>query len=95
MASEGEEAHSEEEIRLLMEESHKHGYIDKTELTFVDNVFDLSNLTVREIMIPRTDMICLYLEDSFDENVKKALTEQMTRYPVCIEDKDNIVGFCI
>ena len=93
VASEGEEAHSEEEIRLLMEESHKHGYIDKTELTFVDNVFDLSNLTVREIMIPRTDMICLYLEDSFDENVKKALTEQMTRYPVCIEDKDNIVGF--
>ena len=76
-----------------MEDSHKHGYIDKTELTFVDNVFDLSNLTVREIMIPRTDMICLYLEDSFDENVKKALTEQMTRYPVCIEDKDNIVGF--
>ena len=49
VASEGEEAHSEEEIRLLMEESHKHGYIDKTELTFVDNVFDLSNLTVREI----------------------------------------------
>ena len=93
VASEGEEAHSEEEIRLLMEESHKHGYIDKTELTFVDNVFDLSNLTVREIMIPRTDMICLYLEDSFDENVKRALTEQMTRYPVCIEDKDNIVGF--
>lgn len=93
VASEGEEAHSEEEIRLLMEESHKHGYIDKTELTFVDNVFDLSNLTVREIMIPRTDMICLYLEDSFDENVNKALTEQMTRYPVCIEDKDNIVGF--
>ena len=27
------------------------------------------------------------------KNVKKALTEQMTRYPVCIEDKDNIVGF--
>lgn len=93
VASESEEAHSEEEIRLLMEESHKHGYIDKTELTFVDNVFDLSNLTVREIMIPRTDMICLYLEDSFDENVKKALEEQMTRYPVCIEDKDNIIGF--
>ena len=93
VASEGEEAHSEEEIRLLMEESHKHGYIDKTELTFVDNVFDLSDLTVREIMIPRTDMICLYIEDSFDENIQKALEEQMTRYPVCIEDKDNIIGF--
>lgn len=92
-ASDAEEAHSEEEIRLLMEESHKHGYIDKTELTFVDNVFDLSDLNVREIMIPRTDMICLYLDDSIDDNIKTALTEQMTRYPVCIEDKDNIIGF--
>lgn len=91
--SEAEEAHSEEEIRLLMEESHKHGYIDKTELTFVDNVFDLSDLNVREIMIPRTDMICLYLDDSVDDNIKTALSEQMTRYPVCIEDKDNIIGF--
>ena len=71
VASEGEEAHSEEEIRLLMEESHKHGYIDKTELTFVDNVFDLSNLTVREIMIPRTDMICLYLTQR--STVKKSI----------------------
>ena len=91
--SEAEEAHSEEEIRLLMEESHKHGYIDTTEMTFVDNVFDLSDLTVREIMIPRTDMICLYLDDSLDENIQTALEEQMTRYPVCIEDKDNIIGF--
>lgn len=93
VSTEGEEAHSEEEIRLLMEESHRHGYIDKTELTFVDNVFDLSDLTVREIMIPRTDMICLYLDDSFEENVEVAFSEQMTRYPVCVNDKDNIVGF--
>lgn len=92
-ATEADEAHSEEEIRLLMEESHKHGYIDTTEMTFVDNVFDLSDLTVREIMIPRTDMICLYLDDTLDENINTALEEQMTRYPVCIEDKDNIIGF--
>ncbi|WP_337372079.1 hemolysin family protein, partial [Phascolarctobacterium succinatutens] len=39
-ASEAEEAHNEDEIRILMEESHKHGYIDKTELTYLDNVFD-------------------------------------------------------
>lgn len=91
--NESEEAHSEEEIRLLMEESHKQGLIDKTELTFVDNVFDLADLSVREIMIPRTDMICLYIEDSVDKNVEIALKEQMTRYPVCIEEKDNIIGF--
>ena len=50
-------AHTEEEIRVLMEESHRQGFIDKTELEFVDNVFDFADLSVREIMIPRTDMI--------------------------------------
>lgn len=93
VASEGEAAHTEEEIRILMEESHKQGYIDKTELTFVDNIFDFAERNVREVMIPRTDMICLYAEDSFEENVKIALEEHLTRYPICDEDKDNIIGF--
>ncbi|MCR5176744.1 MAG: hemolysin family protein [Anaerovibrio sp.] len=88
-----EVAHTEDEIRLLMEESHRQGYIDKTELDFVDNVFDFSDRNVREIMIPRTDMICLYLEDSFEENIQVAMDEHLTRYPVCGEDKDDIVGF--
>ena len=88
-----ETAHTEDEIRILMEESHKKGYIDKTELDFVDNVFDFSDRNVREIMIPRTDMVCLYTEDSFDENIQVAVSEHMTRYPVCREDKDDIIGF--
>lgn len=92
-AADEEAAHTEDEIRILMEESHKHGYIDKTELKFVDNVFNFSDRNVREIMIPRTDMVCLYLEDSSDENIKLALQEHLTRYPICREDKDNIVGF--
>ena len=93
VASEGEEAHTEEEIRLLMEESHRKGLIDDTEVDFVDNVFDFTDLNVREIMTPRTDMVCLYLEDTVEENLKTILEEQLTRYPICHEDKDHIVGF--
>ena len=92
-ASEAEEAHNEDEIRILMEESHKHGYIDKTELTYLDNVFDFSDRRASDIMVPRTDMICLYLEDSLEENIKTALDERLTRYPICEEDKDHIIGF--
>ncbi len=92
-AAEEEVAHTEDEIRILMEESHKHGYINKTELTFVDNVFNFSDRNVREIMIPRTDMVCLYLEDTSDENIKTALECHLTRYPICRENKDNIIGF--
>ncbi len=93
VASEGEEAHTEEEIRLLMEESHRKGLIDDTEVDFVDNVFDFTDLNVREIMTPRTDMVCVYLEDTVEENLKTILEEQLTRYPICHEDKDHIVGF--
>lgn len=92
-ASEAEEAHNEEEIRLLMEESHKHGYIDKTELTYLDNVFDFSERHAGDVMVPRTDMICLYLDDPVEDNIKVVMDNHMTRYPICEDDKDHIIGF--
>lgn len=90
---EHEAAHTDEEIKLLVEDSYKHGLIDQTELTFVDNIFDFSEKTVKEIMIPRTDMACIFIEDSFDEMINYALEEQLTRYPICRDSKDNVIGF--
>lgn len=90
---EHEAAHTDEEIKLLVEDSYKHGLIDQTELTFVDNIFDFSEKTVREIMIPRTDMACIFIEDTFDEIIEYVLEEQLTRYPVCRDSKDNVIGF--
>jgi len=92
-ASAHEGAHTEEEIRILLEESHKFGLIDNTELALVDKIFDFSDRNAREIMIPRTDMVCLYAQSSFEENLDIAVREQMTRYPVCDPDKDHIIGF--
>jgi len=86
-------AHTEEEIRILVQESHKSGLIDNTELTLMDNIFDFSETNAREIMIPRTEMSCLYGNLSFQENRAIALREMHTRYPVCERDKDNIIGF--
>lgn len=91
--NEHEAAHTDEEIKLLVEDSYKHGLIDKTELTFVDNIFDFSEKTVKEIMMPRTDMKCIFIEDSFEEIIAFALEEQLTRYPVCRDSKDNVIGF--
>ena len=91
--AENENAHTEEEIRLLMKESYRQGLINSTEADFVDNVFSFTELNAREIMVPRTDMICLYLDDTPAERIKTILEEQQTRYPVCYEDKDHIIGF--
>ncbi|MFC4599965.1 hemolysin family protein [Cohnella hongkongensis] len=86
-------AHTEEEIRNLVQESHKNGLIDNTELALMDNIFEFAETNAREIMIPRTEMICLYGNLSFAENRAIALREMHTRYPVCEKDKDNIIGF--
>ena len=91
--TEHEAVHTEEEIRLLVKESHKNGYIDNTELALVDNVFEFTETIGREIMIPRTEMACLDANLTFAENLEIATTEMRTRYPVCDPDKDNIIGF--
>ena len=90
---ENEDAHTEEEIRLLMKESFRQGLINSTEADFVDKVFSFTELNAREIMVPRTDMICLYLDDPPADRIKTIIEEQQTRYPVCYEDKDHIIGF--
>lgn len=44
-------------------------------------------------MIPRTEMICLYSNESTEENLAIATESMRTRYPICAEDKDHIIGF--
>lgn len=92
-ANEQDSAHTEEEIRILVKESHDSGLIDNTELTLMDNIFEFSETHAREIMIPRTEMVCIYTTDTFEQNREKAYSEMHTRYPVCDPDKDNIIGF--
>ncbi|QQE73889.1 HlyC/CorC family transporter [Brevibacillus composti] len=91
--SEHEAAHTEEEIRLLVNQSHQSGHIDQTELSLVEHVFDFSETVAREIMIPRIDMICLYTTNSFEENLAIVSSQRHTRFPVATGDKDNLIGF--
>lgn len=85
--------HTGEEIRLLIEESYHSGLIDENEQKLVDNVFDFGDKFVREIMVPRTDMCCIYKTDSEDKIFSVVSEEGFTRYPVCGRDKDDILGF--
>ncbi|MEC0231113.1 hemolysin family protein [Paenibacillus alba] len=92
-ASEHEAAHTEEEIRILMDESVKSGHIDRDEMVLFDNIFEFSERIAREVMLPRTDMDCLFLELGFIENLRIVHETKHTRYPVATQDKDTIVGF--
>ncbi|TLS37929.1 hemolysin family protein [Pseudalkalibacillus caeni] len=91
-ASEGETAHTEEELRLILSESYESGEINQTELQYVNRIFEFDNRVAREIMIPRKEMVVLYKDLSLTENLKIIDGAKYTRYPVANEDKDDIVG---
>lgn len=91
-ASESEIALSEEELRIIMSESYKSGEINKSELTYVNNIFEFDNRIAKEIMVPRTEMITLPSDISFKEVLDIIREERYTRYPVINGDKDNIEG---
>lgn len=92
-ANEAEAAHSEEEIRILMNQSAKSGVIDKDEMKLMDNIFEFSDLLAREVMLPRTDMDVLFSNLTLEENMNIIIETKHSRYPVALEDKDRIIGF--
>jgi CBS domain containing-hemolysin-like protein len=91
--SESEHGHSEEELRLMLAESYKSGEINQIEMEYVNNVFEFDDRLSREIMIPRTEIICLYADRPLAENIQIIKEEKYTRYPVAKGDKDHIIGY--
>ena len=91
--NEHEEAHSEDELRIILTASYQSGEINQAEYKYVSRIFEFDELKAKEIMVPRTDMICLYLNKSLEENVQIIYQEQYTRFPVADDNKDHIVGF--
>lgn len=87
------EVYTGEEIKLLIDESTENGLIGAEENEFVDNIFDLGDKDAEGIMTPRTDVICLNLEDSLEENLELIRQYKYSRYPVCNGSKDHMVGF--
>jgi len=91
-ANEADLAHTEEELRMLVDASQRHGILDKMEGKLLDNVFEFSDRVVSEVMVPRQDMVCLYIQDSMEEVLETVKTAGHTRYPLCDDDKDNVIG---
>jgi len=85
-------AHSEEELRLILEQSEKSKDVSPLGRKLVLNVLDLRERVVRDIMTPRGEVVYLDLEDDFETNAKKAIASKHTRFPLSRENLDNTVG---
>lgn len=85
-------ARSEDELRMIVSASERGGELDKMESRLIDNVFDFADRVAREVMVPRQDMVCLFTDDSLKDNLETVKATNHTRYPLCEEDKDHILG---
>ncbi len=83
---------SEEEFKLMLAEGTKTGVIDSTEHELIESIFEFTDTTAREVMIPRPDVIALNIDLPRDELVKTVLEEGYSRMPVYRETIDNIIG---
>ncbi|MDR3346630.1 MAG: hemolysin family protein [Campylobacteraceae bacterium] len=92
MSAEHEQGHSDEELKLIVNESLNAGFIDSVEGEIIKNAVDFSDTVAKEVMTPRKDIICLYAEDSYEENIQIVLETKHTRYPYCDDGKDNPLG---
>jgi CBS domain containing-hemolysin-like protein len=90
--SEKELAHSEEELRLLLAESHRKGVLDPGKTKMLERVFDFPERSVRQVMVPTVDVKYLNLKESLDRNLEIARSERNTRYPLCDGSLDKVVG---
>src|SRR5213595_2666359 len=85
-------AHSEEELRLILDQSEESEEVSPLGRDLLVNALDLRRRVVRDIMTPRGQVVFLNLEESFEDNVKKALASRHTRFPLCRGHLDNTVG---
>jgi CBS domain containing-hemolysin-like protein len=93
LASETEETHSEEEVRMIVSKSARRGVLDQDEEEMVGAVFELNDKVAREIMVPRPDVVSLPAEMDLRKLVSVAAAGNYTRYPVYEDDStDRIVG---
>jgi len=89
-----EQAHSEEELKIIMSQSFKSGEINQTELALMQNVFTFDERVTKDIMVPRMNVTTLSLSMTWAEVLQVMTDNQYTRYPVIEDfDKDKIIGY--
>jgi len=83
---------SEEEIRTMISVGHKEGTVEAEEAEMLHKVFDFGNRPVREVMVPRPEVICIEQGSKLADFLTLYAESPISRFPVYQENMDNVVG---
>ena len=84
---------TESELKTYVDVSHEDGQIESDEREMIYNIFEFSDTCVKDIMIPRTNMVTVNADESVNDLIKIFHESMYTRIPVYQEDKDSMIGF--
>lgn len=83
---------SEEEVIQVLEEGERSGAIDKTEHELIKSILEFTDTTVKEVMVPRTDVFAVDIATQRDRLLQSLIDQGFTRVPVYRDSIDNIIG---
>lgn len=87
-----EEQVSEDEIRMMVDLGEERGSIETTEKELIENIFEFNNTTAEDVMVHRTDMVMLWVNDLGEDIIRTIRESGLSRFPVYEEDADDIIG---
>jgi len=91
-ASEKELAHSEAELKMILSESARGGHISEQEKAISGRALRLADLKVRQVMVPRNEVIYFSLDEDLDRQLAKARRHNFARYPLCETGLESVAG---
>lgn len=84
-----------EELTEIIQTASNNNVINHDTLNMIEGIFELSKLRVRDIMVPRSSMVTVMINDPFDTLLKKVTTAGHSRYPVLSDDQEHIEGLLL
>jgi CBS domain containing-hemolysin-like protein len=92
LSSEGDEAHSVDELRTVLRASHRHGELGAVETQILTRGLDLGDLVVGDVMRPLADLVWFRLDATIEEVLAEVRSSRFTRYPVRDPQSQRFVG---
>lgn len=83
---------NEDELRELVDQAHERGLVEEDEHEMIHSVFELGDTLVRELMVPRTEMVWIERDKTLRQALSLALRSGYSRIPVVGENIDQIIG---
>lgn len=88
----GNDPRDRAELLEILEDAHQRSLIDTDSLSMINGVFEVADMQVRDIMIPRAQMVCVEVDAPLEEILDVIIQSGHSRFPVVGESRDEVLG---